>query len=548
VRHAHLLGPDDVPVQAEIRLVDGVIRCEKRGSESAALALQFEVREADGLSHEGGRLTLQTCLLPERKSGDRPYLLSLELARHRLMLFLNKLEDWALFDLPADHPVMQRFERARAAFTDAVVNQSVVEADDAHSAEADAAARKALALAVEASEDLALEQAERQLKRRLSGELVAAARAMAAPANALTDHEARESRNALMGTTGVILSTPPTVGVTIAPDQFSPALQQTVAESCDFITVPLRWMDMEPGEGKYAFGATDRWIEWAVRTAKLPVIGGPIIDFRPERVPEWLYIWENDYETLRELVYEHVRQIVTRYRRTIGMWTVVSGLHVNRNFTLAFEQIMDLTRLCLTVVRKLQPQAKVQIELDQPWGEFVTTGTRSIPPTLYAEMIGQAGLSVDQFALRVDMGQPEPGASTRDLMAFSELLDRYAKLEVPLSISALSAPAQPPEPESLGLGGQMDPESWRGAWSPETQMRWMTEMIAIAASKPFVHSVCWNELYDSARPSQQRHTGLLDDRGHPRPALARLAEIRRALRQKRSVLESEPAAREAVRG
>jgi hypothetical protein len=76
----------------------------------------------------------------------------------------------------------------------------------------------------------------------------------------------------------------------------------------------------------------------------------------------------------------------------------------------------------------------------------------------------------------------------------------------------------------------------------------MTEMIAIAASKPFVHSVCWNELYDSARPSQQRHTGLLDDRGHPRPALARLAEIRRALRQKRSVLESEPAAREAVRG
>ncbi len=517
-----------------------MIRAEKRGNESAALAVQFELHPEDGLSHEGGQITLQTCLLPERTAGQRPYLLSLELARHRLMLFLNKLEDWALFDLPATHPVMQRFEQARAAFTDAVVNQSDVRNDTEHNEAADAAARRALALAIEASEQLALEQAERQLARRLSGELVAAARAIATPANALTDHEAREHRNALMGTTGVILATPPAVGVTIAPEQFSPALQQAVAEAADFITVPMRWIDMEPSEGKYAFSATDRWIEWAVRSARVPLIGGPVIDFRPERVPEWLYIWENDYETLRELVYEHVRQIVTRYRRTINTWTVVSGLHVNRNFTLAFEQIMDLTRLCLTVVRKLQPQAKVQVELDQPWGEFVTTGTRSIPPTLYAEMIGQAGLSVDQFALRIDMGQPEPGASTRDVMAFSELLDRYARLEVPLAISALGAPAQPPEPESLGLGGEMDPGSWRGEWSAQTQRRWMTEMIAVAASKPFVHSICWNELYDSGKPTQRRYTGLLDEAGRPRPALARLSEIRRTLRAKRSILNLEP--------
>src|SRR5690606_7815602 len=124
-------------------------------------------------------------------AGQRPYLLSLELARHRLMLVLNKLEDWALFDLPATHPVMQRFEQARTAFTDAVVRQAAVEAEaggggDNHTEEADLAARRALALAIETSEMLALEQAERQLAKRLSGELAAAARAISLPPNALT--------------------------------------------------------------------------------------------------------------------------------------------------------------------------------------------------------------------------------------------------------------------------------------------------------------------------------------------------------------------------
>jgi hypothetical protein len=119
-RNAYLLGPDEVPVQADIRCTDGLVRCEKRSPDAAAIALQMPV-EAAPISPGGaslGVVVLQTCLLPER---DKPYLLSLELARHRLMLVLNKLEDWALFDLAPDDPVMTAFEGARQAFTQAVV-------------------------------------------------------------------------------------------------------------------------------------------------------------------------------------------------------------------------------------------------------------------------------------------------------------------------------------------------------------------------------------------------------------------------------------------
>lgn len=540
-----MFGADDVPIQADVRVVSGganglptggavsVIRCEKRTGESAGLSLQFPV---DG----AGVITVQTALLPER---DKPYLLSLELARHRLMLVLNKLEDWALFDLPATDPGLVKFEQARQAFTQALVAHAeaprggVGPNTSPYTPESDRLSRQALALAVEASEILTLTQSRAQCGKRMSGELAAAAAKISTPANAITDHEVAESRSALLGTVGVILPSPPQIGVAVNPEMFGPTLQKAVALAADFICMPMRWVDMEPTEGKYLFGKTDRWIEWAVRQARLPIVGGPIVDFRRGCVPEWLYIWEHDYETLRELVYDHVKNLVTRYRRTVGTWTVASGLHVASNFALSFEQVMDLTRLVVMVVRKLQPGAKVQVQIDQPWGEYFADSTRAVPPMMYAEMVAQAGVNPDLYALRVEMGQPEQGRSTRDMMAFSALLDRYAALERPLSVAAISAPSRPPDVEHLGIDGQMDPGYWREQWSAQSQVTWMTQALAIAASKPFVHSVCWHELYEPVKPADNKFDGLFDAAcTQAKPALWRLAEIRQMLRSKQSPL------------
>lgn len=550
LRHAYVVGPDDVAVPADVSIDGGIIRCAKKTPDSGGLALQFPVKTSAGEE----LIVLQTCLLPER---ERPYLLSLELARHRLMLTFNKLEDWALFDLPADDAGLRLFEEARAAFTEALVivggeHTSTTDMQTGgYSAEADRLARRALALAVEASETLTRTQMRVQHAKRMSGELASAAAKVALPKSAITEHETTKSRNALLGSAGVILPTPPQVGVCVGPNQFTPALCKAVQGCCDFVCMPMRWVDMEPTEGRYLFGNTDRWIEWAVRTAKLPIVGGPLIDFRKGVVPEFLYIWEHDYETLRELVYEHVKTLVTRYRRTVSTWTVVSGLHVSSNFTLTLEQVMDLTRLCVMVVRKLQPSAKVQVEIDQPWGEyFAASATRAMPPIMYAEMVNQAGINPDLLALRVEMGQPEPGRATRDLTAFSALLDKYAGLEKPLAIAALSAPSQevkpnPPLPAAAEgeaeVGGAVAARAalngghWRGVWTEASQSEWLAQMLSVAASKPYVHSVCWGELYESGKPAENRHNGLIDATGKAKAGLTRLGEIRAGIKEKKAL-------------
>jgi hypothetical protein len=475
-----------------------------------------------------------------------PYLLTIELARYRTMLFLNKLEDWGLMtDIASDHPVMAQFEEARQSFTRALVSQRDGEGEvrSGYAAAADHQAARAISLGISAGEGLAMLQAERQLKGRVSGQLYKEAFAHLAR---LTPETPPPGAPVLVPGAGqAVLPGTALIGCAVSPGQFSEPQQKAVAAGFDFITIPMRWIDMEPSEGKYAFANTDRWIEWAVTKAKMPVHAGPLVDFRQCATPDWLYIWENDYETLRDLVFEHVQALVTRYRRTITRWTVASGLHVNTNFRVSFEQIMDLTRMCVLLVRKLHPTAKVQLEVTQPWGEYHATNRRSIPPYLYAEACLQGGLNVDAIAIRAQMGNAEPGCATRDMLSFSAMLDKFAALEKPISVSALGAPsvAVPRKPYFSRAGGAPEdahePGHWRAPWSEAAQSDWALHALAVAASKPYVHSVCWHELSDGPNKDglptspEMPGAGLLHASGTPKPAWQKIAEFRKAMREGR---------------
>lgn len=535
---AYCFGPQGIPVQAQIRFEDGCVVCEKTTDEAAGFSVQIDLdaEPYEGVSGALGRVTVQTCLLPER---DEPYLLALELARERIMAFLNKLEDWGLFDASAQSPelaaamapVMEQFERARGAFTKALVAQrgkTAGEGGHGFNPEADQLARHALALAFDAGERLAVVGASRDLPKRIAG----AFHAEAVEHYKLAHNQPPPPEAPIIfpGANGVVLPTRPLLGCSVDATRFDPKLAETVASTCDFMGLPMRWVDMEPVEGRYTFKPTDKWIEWAVRKARMPITAGPVIDFRPGQMPTWLYVWENDYETLRELIYEHVKQVVTRYRRTIRRWTIATGLHVNTNFRLGFEQMMDLTRVAVLVLRKLHPQARVQLEITQPWGEYYAQNRKSLPPQAYAEMVSQVGINVDAYALRLQLGQPKPGQATRDLMALSSILDRYAtSLERPIAVT-LGAP-------SAELEGDEKNEhagNWRDGWSPDRQADWLNKAAAIALAKPYVHSVCWQDLIDPAQPgptTEMPSGALIDRSGEPKPALAAFKKMRQAVRE-----------------
>src|SRR5690606_13877952 len=144
----------------------------------------------------------------------------------------------------------------------------------------------------------------------------------------------------------------------------------------------------------------DIWAEWAQRTHK-PVVAGPVVSFEPSCLPDWLYIWEHDYDTVRDLLYEHIERVVNRYKHVVSAWNIVSGLHVNSHFTFNFEQLMDLTRMATMLVKKLHPQATVIVEMRQPFGEYYAQNARSIPPMMYVDLLIQSSIQFDAFGVRL---------------------------------------------------------------------------------------------------------------------------------------------------
>ncbi|MBI1372247.1 MAG: hypothetical protein GC159_05735 [Phycisphaera sp.] len=474
---AYLVGADDVAVKANIAFADGVISCEKNTVGPAALSLPYSLDET-------GELMLQTCLLPER---DDPYMLTVELARHRLMKVISKQEDWGLYDLEDDHPAAMRIRVATQKFVEAL---SLIDKP----AEADKLARQALALGIDASEELALAQAERQLSKRLEK-------------GNLTRHA---------------------FGCGISLKQDLEALTPTLLKNFDYVRLPTPWRELEPNEQEYNLKPLDRWCHWAY-TNRIPIVAGPIVSFAPHVVPDWLYIWQHDYDTVRDLLYEHVERVVRRYGKVVSLWNVVSGLHVNDNFSFNFEQLMDLTRMAVMLTKKAQPNAKTLIEITHPFGEYYANNTQSIPPLMYAEMVLQSGIPFDGFGLKVLMGQPKSGQFTRDLMQLSALLDRFHGLGKPMYVTAVGVPSKLVEIEPTEDNGTpLRSGYWRKPWSGVVQGKWLEAFYNVCLSKTFVESVAWLDLADHA-DSEMPDAGLIKGDMQPKRALSHLATMRSSL-------------------
>lgn len=466
--NAHMLGADDQPVRGDVKFENGRILCRKRGSGAAALCLQFDAGPM-------GRLMLQTCLLPDR---SEPYLLLAELARHRIKMFIAKSEEWQMFDLSAEHPATRLWEEARRLLTEAWTSADPLRANRA--------ANQALIYAIDATERLALAHAEILLHRRFGQKAASSS----------------------------------TLGVRIWPGRDGQALRDLVGKEFDLLVVPLNWRELETKEGTYNWEPVDRWMDWASRQGK-PILAGPLLDFSKRAVPEWMYVWQHDYDTTRDLVYDHVERVVQRYNAIDKMmWNVGAGLNVNENFKFSAEQMLDLVRMSVLLVRQSRKGARVLLELSQPFGEHCAFNRESVHPVSFVERLVQEGVRLDAVGVQLLFGK-RGGKSTRDLMQISAMLDRFFLLEIPIVVSAMGVPSEAVDAE----GGW-----WHEPWSPELQSQWASKAFAIALSKPFIETLFWTDLFDHALEDLPGG-GLISDAGRPKPSLQKLVSLRRHLRK-----------------
>lgn len=464
LRKANVTGLDRTPARVGVELRPGLLICHRDTSESGRLSVPWPV--------EGfGQPIVSTATLAERAE---PYDLAVELARGRLNEVRNQMADWSQMGLRTPADLVELMGQAQREFVAAATSRD----DPARTSEA---TRACLSTTWKAGHKLVQAYTAQVLQNRLSvGRL------------------------------------PTLFGLGLAADPATVPGLATVAGAFNSAQLDCNWRSLAPAEGTLAFEGFDARLAWCNRQ-KLTAQAGPLLEFRPGAIPDWLWLWEGDYDSILSFAVDLVRQVITRYRGQVPIWQLVHRPASSQLLGLSEEEQIRLTAKMIQVARQIDPAAQYLIGLDRPWSEWMGSSPFQLGPLHLSDYLVRADLGLGGLGLEIALGYTPPGSHLRNLFDFSKLLDLYSQLSVPLYISLLV-------PSSGGLDPLADPsiavagDQWPATPDETSQAHWAAEWIALAAAKPFVRSVVCAQVSDAV-PHVFPHAGLLRPDHSPKPIL-----------------------------
>ena len=470
VQQAYLSGIDRISWQVQSVMERGDLVLRRAVSESANLHIPWQV--------EGrGWLTLSSGSLCEQYG---PYQLPLELARGTIGQLRDQLAEWQTIGLIVPKKITEKVSEAVRYFGRAAVGQE----DRRASA---ALAEGAIRTALDAADLLAATYVDQAIaaRRRAGGKL-----------------------SSFLGAD---------LGVSLLDDYSAEQFLLTFNAAA----VPLCWREIEATEGSYYWTICDKQIEWC-RNHSLEVCCGPLLKLDPQGLPDRLYLWEDDFDTVLSFVSEFVSAAVTRYRGKVDLWQCAGRLNSADVLSLSEEDKLRLAARTIELTRSLDPDTPVVVSFDQPWAEYMSRRETDFPPLYFADALVRAGLDLTGVMLEINLGYCPGGTLPRTTLELGRQLDYWSLLGLPLFVS-LSVPSGYHEDPLARRRVSLPP----GDWTAGTQQAWVARYLPLVLSKSYVRGVLWNQLRDS-EPHDFPHGGLFDARRNPKPALRTLASIRRA--------------------
>lgn len=468
---AYLSGLDQIPWPCRNRLNGGELIVERSVAESGKLQIPFLV--------EGrGEVMLSTGTLMQR---ERPYRLEIELARGKINQVRNQMEDWRTMGLIVAPAVESTLGTAMDEFAQAVTAEN-------EPAAAAARARKAIAVALEAGELLAdcyVEQALAMRHRQMS-------------------------------------RLPTLLGAKLGPRVLPAAAMTHLQTAFNALVVPLIWRDVEATEGNFQWQTYDKQLEWC-QAHGIQVCGGPLVRLDPRGMPDWLCLWEKDFDTLLQFAADYVSSAVGRYKGKVAMWQCAARVNVANVFSLQEEQKLQLAVRALETARRVDPETPAIIRFDQPWGEYLRNGDFDLSPLHFADALVRAGLQLSGIGLEINVGYFPGGTAMRDRLDFNRMLDLWSYLGLPLHVYLTVPSSVEADPKARNNSA---PPPDAVPWTPALQASWVKRYVPLMLAKSYVQSVTWNQLSD-ADPHEFPHAGLFDAAGAAKPSFAALGALRK---------------------
>ena len=473
---------EELAEQAYLSGIDRATWPVRTGIEGGELILQRTVSDSANLHApwpvEGyGTLNLISGSLIER---DEPYLLPLELARGTIVQVRNQLSEWQVIGLSVPAAVPARLAEAVARFSWAVTAQDEPTVSAEH-------AEGALRSALIAGDMLVSAYAEQALvvRRRNSGKL-------------------DSYLGANLGSTPL--------------DNYT---ARQFVQTFNAAQVPLCWRETETTEGHFDWTESDKQIEWC-HTHGLKIFAGPLLMLDPSDIPDWFYLFEDDFESVLDCVSAFIGAAVDRYRGNVDYWICAGRVNAPDVLAISEQERLRLVARTVEQVREIDPYVPKLVSFDQPWGEYLRQKESDFPPLHFADTLVRADLGLAGLMMEINVGRSPGGTFPRHPLEFNRLLDTWSLLGLPLWLS-LSTPSAYHEDPMAQRKAPLLP----GSWSPTAQQAWISRFVPLALAKPPVQGILWSQLRDN-QPHEFPHAGLFDDRGQAKLALRSLTAIRQA--------------------
>jgi hypothetical protein len=278
----------------------------------------------------------------------------------------------------------------------------------------------------------------------------------------------------------------------------------------DAVTIPVDWRSLELDTGERQWEMLERRVDWCLDRG-LAVTVGPILDLHA--LPGWL-AGLSDPDSAQMLMIDLVETAVGRLQDRVTSWEVASGANSSALYGGDDRALMLLVMKALEAVKLQDPQARLSLTIDRPWGDYLRTGEGRTGPIDFLDRLVRMDAPIATLNLEIAIGVPG-GSRRRPILDFHRLVDRYAELGPPLSVR-LYYPAETDENPQL-----------RGESGEEDQAAWLEAYLLAAVAAPSVERVEWGRLHDF--PDQHwPGCGLFAESREPRRALRRLRAVRKA--------------------
>ncbi len=420
---------------------------------------------------------LTTCSL--RPDNCQPYNLVAELARGTLFRFRTLAVACREADVDLPQFTQELLQQATDKFAQAVVAHR-------HRAEADLLADEALVLALHG-----LEQLE----------------PIYAKASQQAVHQHQGDRAFLRGIA--------------LPATWHPDVSPLLTQGINSVMVEPNWKLCETDVGQYEWEAVDQSID-EIKRRGLATVLGPMLSLDELTTPDWLYLWENDFEELLGAAVRYCQALVERFQGEVDLWYCAAGLNDRVALDLKEEQRL---RLLVNVVQTLRGsglRAPLLVSFAKPWGEYLKGSDRQLAPIHFAEELVRARVGITGIGLEMNFGESEPASYFRGFFDIVELLDQWSLLGMPLFVT-LSAPSS----WRADPGAIYDPRRTTEPLeriSRRTQRLVVEHLLPALYTHPQVQGVFWSQATDTV-PHRFPNAGLIDQRGRAKSALRRLEDL-----------------------